>query len=58
MVQQSRFMLAFFAIALLAISFASANLEIINTSAITATVEQGNSVSFNFKINCFKWFSD
>lgn len=51
MVQQSRFMLALFAIALLAISFASADLVLTNTSATTANVEQGNSVSFNFKIN-------
>jgi hypothetical protein len=51
MVNQSRFMLAFFAIALLAISFASADLILTNTSATTATVEQGNSISFNLKIN-------
>ncbi len=51
MVKQSSFMLAFFVIALLAISFASANLEIINTSSIQQTVTQGQTAEFKFKVN-------
>lgn len=50
MVKQSSFMLAFFAIALLAISFASANLVLTNTSATSVNVEQGNSVSVTFNV--------
>jgi len=50
MVKQSRFMLVFFAIALLAISFASADIALSNPSALTASVEQGDSVSFTFNV--------
>lgn len=51
MVNQSRFVLAFFVIALLAVSLASANLEILNTSNIHQTITQGQAAEFKFKVN-------
>lgn len=49
MVQQSRFMLAFFAIALLAISFASASINFTQVSGLPATIN--NSQTYNIIFN-------
>ncbi len=50
MVKQMRFMIALFAMILFAVSLASANLIII-PSTTNASVVQGDSVSFTFKVN-------